>query len=225
METQAINKRLDELENKIDIILTYVNQQRLATESINDLSKDLAIIGKDFYDTAVEELDKRSIEIDPSEVTELMVTFLRNIKNIKSMMQMMEMGFDLAKEAGPILNESLIDLTRTFARLENDGYFEFARNLVPIIDNLVKGLSPKDLKDLADNVMVIVNTIKGITQPEMLRSVNSAVRIYSSIETEGIPSYSLWRLAREMNSPEMKKAIGFGVTFMKNLSKNLEKEE
>ena len=219
MEPQSMNDRISALEQKIDVILEYVNQQRLASDSVNDMTKDLSLIAKDFYDTSVEELDKRAIEIDPAEVTELVVTFLKNIRNINAMLKMMEMGFDLAKEAGPILNETVIDFTRTLAKLENDGYFEFARNLLPILDNLVKGLSPKDLKDLADNIMVIVMTIKDITQPEMLRSVNNAVKVYSSMDMDEIPSYSLWRMLKEINTPEMKKALGFAVTFLKNLSK------
>ncbi|HMM12353.1 MAG TPA: DUF1641 domain-containing protein [Bacteroidales bacterium] len=214
-----MNDRISALEQKIDVILEYVNQQRLASDSVNDMTKDLSLIAKDFYDTSVEELDKRAIEIDPAEVTELVVTFLKNIRNINAMLHMMEMGFDLAKEAGPILNETVIDFTRTLAKLENDGYFEFARNLLPVLDNLVKGLSPKDLKDLADNIMVIVMTIKDITQPEMLRSVNNAVKVYSSMDMDEIPSYSLWRMLKEINTPEMKKALGFAVTFLKNLSK------
>lgn len=219
MEPQSMNDRISALEQKIDVILEYVNQQRLASDSVNDMTKDLSLIAKDFYDTSVEELDKRAIEIDPAEVTELVVTFLKNIRNINAMLHMMEMGFDLAKEAGPILNETVIDFTRTLAKLENDGYFEFARNLLPVLDNLVKGLSPKDLKDLADNIMVIVMTIKDITQPEMLRSVNNAVKVYSSMDMDEIPSYSLWRMLKEINTPEMKKALGFAVTFLKNLSK------
>jgi len=67
--------------------------------------------------------------------------------------------------------------------------------------------------------MLILNTVKDITQPNMLKSIDNAVRMYSSIETENIPSYSIWKLMREINSPEMKKAIGFGITFMKNMSK------
>jgi uncharacterized protein YjgD (DUF1641 family) len=220
METQNINERIAALEQKIDIILDYVNQQRLASDSVSDMTKDLMLIAKDFYDTSVEELDKRAIEIDPAEVTELLVNFLKNIRNINAMLTMMEMGFDLAKEVGPIFNQSLIDFTRTLAKLENDGYFEFAKNLLPIVDNLVKGLSPKDLKDLSDNIMVIVMTLKDITQPEMLRSINNAVKVYSSMDMDQVPSYSLWRLLREINTPEMTKAFGFAITFMKNLSKH-----
>lgn len=222
MDELTINKRLDALESKIDLILEHVNLQRLNTQAITDLTNDFAIIGKDFYDTSVEELDKRNVELDPAEITDLLITFLRNIKNIREMLNMVEMGFDLLKELGPILNETLIDVIKKFGELERNGYFEFIKNLYPILDNIVKGLTKEDLKGLADNIMLIIYTVKDITQPNMLKSIDNAVRIYSSIETRDIPSYSVWKLAREINSPEMKKAMGFLMTFVKNLSENIE---
>lgn len=220
MDEQAINKRLDALEAKIDIMLDYVNRQRLSTQALDDLTGDLAIIGKDFYDTAVDELDKRQVQINPEEVTDLLITFLRNIKNFKEVMNIFEMAFDLAKEVGPIFNETIIDVTKKLAEFEEKGYFEFIKNVVPIIDEIVTGLTPQELKDLSDNIMLIIHTVKDLTQPEMLKSIDNAIHVYSSIETKDVQPYSVWKVMREINTPEMKKALGFGVTFMKNLSKN-----
>ena len=225
MEAKIINDRLDKLETKIDLLLEYVNQQRLNTSVVEDLAGDLGIIGKDFYDTAVEELDKRQVEIDPSELTDLMISFMRNIGNFKVVMNTFEMAIDLTKEIGPIAVEVIIDFTKKLAVFEEKGYFEFVKDIAPIIDNIIMGLTPKDMKDLADNIMLILNTMKDITQPNMLKSIDNAVKMYSSLETENIPSYSLWRLMREINSPEMKKAIGFAVTFMKNMSQNMEEKQ
>ncbi len=219
MGEDTINTRIDVLEKKIDLILEYVNKQRLNAAVVEDLAGDLGIIGKDFYDTAVEELDKRQVEIEPAEVTDLMISFLRNIENFKVMMNTFEMMIDLTKEIGPIANDVIIDVTKQLAILDQKGYFEFVKNIAPIIDNVVTGLSPEDLKGLADNIMLIINTVKDITQPDMLRSIDNAIKMYSSMEIEDVPSYSVWRLMREINSPEMKKAIGFGVTFLKNMSK------
>ena len=225
MEDKIINERLDKLEHKIDLLLDHVNQQRLSSTVISDLASDLGIIGKDFYDTAVEELDKRQVEIDPAELTDLMISFMRNIGNFKVVMNTFEMAIDLTKEIGPIAIEVIIDLTKKLAVLEEKGYFEFVKDIGPIIDNMIMGLTPKDMKDLADNVMLILHTMKDITQPNMLKSIDNAVRMYASMETENIPSYSVWRLMKEINSPEMKKAIGFGITFMKNMSGSIDKKK
>ncbi len=224
MEEKNINSRIDALENKIDLILEYVNQQRLNASVVEDLTADLGIIGKDFYDTAVEELDKRQVEIDLDEVTDLLISFARNIKHFKILMNTLEMAFDLVEEIGPMANEAIIDFTKQLAIFEQKGYFAFIKDIFPIIDNIIAGLTPKDMKDLADNIMIIINTVKDITQPEMLKSVDNAIKVYGNIETENIPSYSLWKFIKEINSPEMKKAMGFGITFLKNMSKNIEKK-
>jgi uncharacterized protein YjgD (DUF1641 family) len=38
------------------------------------------------------------------------------------------------------------------------------------------------------------------------------------MDIEEAPSYSIFKLMRELNQPEMKKALGFFVMFMKNLT-------
>jgi uncharacterized protein YjgD (DUF1641 family) len=54
----------------------------------------------------------------------------------------------------------------------------------------------------------------------MLKSVDNAVKVFANLEMEDIPEYSILKVMREMNKPEMKKALGFFITFMKNMSRN-----
>jgi uncharacterized protein YjgD (DUF1641 family) len=221
MEDKNIQSQINALDKKLDLILGYVNQQRLNSTVVEDLVSDLSIIGKDAYDSTVEELDKRQIELDPAELTDLAVTFLRNIGNIKKMMDLLEMGMDLTKEVGPIANEVIIDFTKNLNTYEQKGYFKFVKELEPILDNIVIGFTPKDLRELADNIVSILTLVKEMTQPEVLGTMQNAIKAFNSMETESVPSYSVWKLMREMNSPEMKKALGYGITFMKNVSKDV----
>lgn len=221
MEDKNIQSQIDALDKKLDLILGYVHQQKLNSAVVEDLVSDLGIIGKDVYDTTVDELDKRQVEIDPAEVTDLAITFLRNIGNIKKVMDLLEMGMDLGKEVSPIANEVIIDFTKKMHSFEQKGYFEFIEGIGPIIDNIVTGFGPDDLKELADHIVVILTIIKEITQPEVLDTMRNAIKAFNSMESESVPSYSVWRVMKEMNSPEMKKALGYGITFMKNVSKDV----
>lgn len=221
MEEKNIQSQIDALDKKLDLILGYVNQQRLSTTVVEDLVSDLSIIGKDAYDTTVEELDKRQIEINPSELTDVAISFIRNIGNFKKVMDLLEMGMDLSKELGPIANEVIIDFTKSLGKFEEKGYFKFFKEFTPIMDNIVAGFTPEDLRDLADSIVSILTTVKDMTQPEVLGTMQNAIKAFNSMETESVPSYSVWRVIREMNSPEMKKALGYGVTFMKNVSKDV----
>ena len=221
MEEKNIQSQIDALDKKLDLILSYVHQQKLNSNVVEDLVSDLTIIGKDAYDSTVIELDKRHVELEPSQLTDLAVTFLRNIGNIKLVMDTLEMGVDLSKELGPIANEAIIDFTKQLNTFEQKGYFKFFKEFVPIMDNIVTGFSPKDLRELADSIVSILTLVKEMTQPEVLGTMENAIKAFNSMETESVPSYSVWRLIREMNSPEMKKALGYGITFMKNVSKDL----
>ncbi len=225
MKEKNIQSQIDALDKKLDLILGYVHQQKLNSTVVEDLVSDLSIIGKDAYDSTVIELDKRQVEIEPSELTDLAVTFLRNIGNIKKMMNMLEMAMDLSDEIGPIANEAIIDFTKQLNTFEQKGYFAFVREIGPIIDNIVTGFTPKDLRELADSVVTILSIVKEMTQPEVLGTMENAIKAFNSMETESVPSYSIWRVMKEMNSPEMKKALGFGITFMKNVSKDVKIKE
>jgi uncharacterized protein YjgD (DUF1641 family) len=53
----------------------------------------------------------------------------------------------------------------------------------------------------------------------MLKAINNAVNVYKNLDVDNIEEYSLWKAFRELRSPEMRKGIGFIMTFLKNVSK------
>lgn len=215
-DTTAV--QIEALNRKVDTLLEYVNQQRLKSQAIDDLIADVSIIGKDVYDSTVSALDDHEVVLDPDQLRELGIRMARNIGNFNLLLDSLGSAMDLMKDVGPIANEVIIDTTRKLHEFEQKGYFEFMREFGRIIDNVVVHYSVEDVRLLADNVVGILDTVKNLTQPDMLKSVDNAVKVFSSMETEDVPSYSMFKLIREMNTPEMKKALGFFVSFMKNLS-------
>ncbi|MCK5137205.1 MAG: DUF1641 domain-containing protein [Bacteroidales bacterium] len=214
------SKQIAELNQKVDTILEYVNQQRLKSQAIDDLIADASIIGKDVYDSTVKALDDHEVVLEPDQLRELGIRLAQNVGNFNSMLDTLGSTMDLMKDVGPIVNEVIIDTTKKLHEFEQKGYFEFMKEFGRIIDNIVTHYDVEDVRMLADNVVAIMDTVKNLTQPEMLKSVDNAVRVFASLEMDDIPQYSVFKVMREMNKPEMKKALGFFVTFMKNLSKN-----
>lgn len=214
----SIQLQIDAINDKVDLILEYVNQQRLKSESVDDLIADVSIVGKDIYNSAVTELEDHSIEIDPDDVKMMLLKLLRNIRNINGVLDTFESAADFVQDASPIANEMIIDLIKKMNEFDKKGYFEFIAEMGKVMDNVVSHFSRDDVALLADNVVGIMETIKSMTQPEVMKSIDNAVKIYSSMEMEKIPEYSVWKLMREMNKPEMKRSLGFMVSFLKNIS-------
>jgi uncharacterized protein YjgD (DUF1641 family) len=218
MEEKALQTQIAELNQKVDLLLDYVNQQRLRTNELKDLVADVSIVGKDMYDSAVEDLDNRMVNLDLDQVKGLVLRVLRNIENMNKFLELFESMNDLMKDAGPIFNEVIIDFTKKLNDLDQKGYFEFFNEAGNIFDNIVSHYSPEDVRELSNNIVTIVETVRTVTQPEMMTAISNGIKIYKSIETENIPEYSIIKVFREMNKPEMKRALGFFVTFMKNMA-------
>jgi uncharacterized protein YjgD (DUF1641 family) len=218
--TDNTTQQIAELNQKVDVILEFVNQQRLKSNAIDDLVADASIIGKDVYDSTVKALDDREVRLEPDDLRELGIRVAQNVGNFNTLLDGLGSAMDLMKDVGPIANEVIIDTTRALHEFEQKGYFEFMKEFGAIIDNIVTHYGVNDVRMLADNVVTILDTVKDLTQPEMLKSIDTAVKVFSNMETENVPEYSIFRVMREINKPEMKKAWGFLFTFLKNMTKN-----
>jgi uncharacterized protein YjgD (DUF1641 family) len=216
---QDIQGQIDTINKKLDMLLEGMKLQQQKREETEDLVKDLSIVGNDMFKTAVVELDKAGVELDTEALMGLGFKALRNIKTFYQLFDALESANDFIKDAGPIVQDAGLTAIKHLHEFEEKGYFEFIRESGRIMDNIVTTYSKEDMRLLADNVVTILDTVKNMTQPDMLKAMNNAVSIYQHMDMENIPEYSIWKAMREMRSPEMKKGIGFFITFLKSLSK------
>ncbi len=210
--------QIKEINQKLDLLLENVYQQRLKSEMIEDLISDVSIIGKDAFESSVDILDKQGVELDGEALQLMFFKLLKNANNFSMILNMFESMVDLMKDLGPIAKETGYDIIEKFHALEQKGYFEFFKEAIKIIDNIVTHYSVEDVRLLADNIVTIMDTLKNLTQPDMLQAMNNAVNIFKDLDPTNVPEYSVWKVMRELNSPEVKRGLGFVITFMKNLT-------
>lgn len=217
---QDLQQQINDINRKLDLVLHHVDEQRLKRESVEDLLGDMSIVGKDAFQSTVSELDKRNIELNVDDLKCLSLRFIRNIDNFSQMLDTFESMMDLVKDAGPIVNEVGVDAIHKLHELDQKGYFEFMGELANIFDNVVAQYSKDDLRQLAENIPTLLEMVKNITDPKTLNAMNNAVNTFREMDTDQVQEYSLWKTFREMRSPEMKRSMGFMITFLKNLSNN-----
>lgn len=222
---QNLQNQIDDINRKLDLVLHHVNEQRLKRESVEDLLQDASIIGKDAFQSTVAELDKRDIELNVDDLKCLSLRFIRNIDNFSQMLDTFESMMDLIKDAAPIANEAGIDVIHKFHELEQKGYFDFIREVSKVFDNIVTQYSREDIRQLADNIPVILELVKNATNPEVLNSLNNAINTYKDMDSGEVKEYSLWKTFKELRSPEMKRNMGFMIMFLKNLSRQQSQEK
>ncbi len=222
MSDKNIQNQINELNAKVDIILEEVVAQRSARIEKIDLFEDLTIVGKDMFASTVTSLDKAGVELDGEALTALLIKIVRNIGTFNQMMDTLESVNDLVKDAGPIVNQIGLDAIAKFSEFEQKGYLDFIKELISITDNIVTHFSVEDVRGLADNAVSILEMVKSMTQPDMLSAITNALTVFKSMDTQDIQEYSMWKAFKAMRSPEMKRSIGFMITFLRNLSSTME---
>jgi uncharacterized protein YjgD (DUF1641 family) len=63
-----------------------------------------------------------------------------------------------------------------------------------------------------------LNTVKNLTQPDMLQTINNALGVYKQLDVQIPEKVSLLSLIKQINTPEMKRGLAFAITFLKNVA-------
>lgn len=222
---QNLQKQINDINQKLDLVLEHVNKQRLKSEMVEDLMADASIITKDAWDTTVSELDDQSIELDIDDIKQLFFKFLKNIKSFTQAIELFESANDFMKDAAPIINEMGVDAIHKLHEFEQKGYFEFISEVGRAMDKVMTHYSQEDLRKLSDNIVPVLDTVSNLTNPEMLQSLNNALSVYQEMDPDEVEEYSLWKAFRTLNSKEMRKSIGYIMTFMKKMSQETYKNK
>lgn len=213
-----IQEQIDGINRKLDLLLEEQQIQKQKRQEVEDLVKDVSIIGNDFVKSTVFELDQAGVELDGEALKSLIFRLIRNVDTINEMIEMLESASDLVRDLGPIVQQMGLDGIHKMSEFEQKGYFAFAREASQIAENVVSNFTAEDVRLLAENVVTILQTVKNLTQPDMMDALNNAVNVYKNLDPQNVQEVSLWKAFRMMNSPDMKRGIGFMLTFLKNIA-------
>jgi len=224
MADQNLEKQLQAIDKKLDLITEELAVVRRQREELNELKDDLTLVAKDLFNTAIEELEDIATFVQTGDFLHLLKKILQNTQNITMVMTKFESGLDFFEDAKPVGKELFNDTLEKLNELDQKGYFHFIKELLTVADNVVSHFTAEDVKLLGNNVITILETIKSLTQPEMLGAISNAMSIYQNLDPKDTPEYSIWRVMRELNTPEMKRGIGFIITFLKKITEEQESQ-
>lgn len=217
VSTASLQKQVDQINRKLDIILQEIELQRRHRQEMEDLKADLMRVGKDLYRTAVVELDEMHDHVDTGDVVHLFKRILRNLNNIDTTLQRLESMQDFLRDFEPISRELFLDTMRRLDEMDRKGYFEFLDELVSVGDRVVTSYGPEDVRKLGDNIVTILDTVKNLSQEDVLSTVNNALSVYRQMSVDVPDSISTWQLIRELNTPETRRGIAFLLRFQRSL--------
>lgn len=221
IEPPALEARLAALDEKLDRVLAEIDEFRRLRREAEELRDDLGRIGKDLFQTAVGELEGVAPFVRTGDFAELAKRLIRNVNTMNELLVQLESAREFLADATPLGRQLFSDGLQKMDEFDRKGYFAMAREFQRAMDNVVANFTVEDVRMLADNMVAILQTVKNVTQPQMLQAINNAVEVYQNIDFRTMEEYSLWRAFQEANKPEMRRGLGFLIVFLRNLSAHM----
>ncbi len=169
-----------------------------------ELMHDVMPIANDVFRLTVEQLEEMQEYVDLADLLGCSSAWRATASNIERMLDMLESGMDLAQTVGPMGNEAFAKSVDVLEAMEQKGYFRFARGGMQIVDNIVTSFSEEEVKQLGDNIVLILRTVKDMTQPEVMNFVRNTV----SVAEEDVPVDTSYRaLIGQMRDPNVRRGM------------------
>lgn len=191
MNEESIRIQINEINQKLDTLLAYVNQQRIKSETMDDFISDGSIVVRDVFKTSVEELDKSGVEMNMDEVKVFLVKLVKNIPAFVNLIDIMHSVLDFMNDATPIAHEMIVDGIKKLHQLEENGTID-------------------SLKKIGSN----------LSQPAIFRRVENVTNALLTVEPDDAnDDKSLWKLYKDLRSPEVRKSLSYTMRLIKEIKK------
>ena len=200
-------ERIDRLSAQVDTVLEELRRQREDRERWAELGHDLAPVARDAFATVSAELDELGADVTVDDLARLGRTLARNVRTLESLLAQLQGLADLGAEATHLAGPAMESLTARLQELEDQGYFAFARGGLDIADRVVTYLTEEDVRALGDIVVLILQTVKQMTQPEIMTMLRRTMVTVQEGEEHPVPPPSTLALLRGMRDPQPRRGL------------------
>ena len=218
-----MDQAIAELNQKIDALtaqVAYLAQQAQAAERAREeraeLLRDVMPIANDAMRLATEQLQEVEDYVDLKDMLRLVKKLARALPFIEQMLDQIDGVKDLLQILGPMSKDIFNKAESMMDEADHKGYFTFARGGLKIMDNIVTSFSEDDVQQLGDNVVLILRTLKQMTQPEVMTFLNKTV-IDVEKEVESPVDISYRSLLNQMRDPNVRRGLGLTMRMLRTV--------
>lgn len=215
---QELNQKIDALTTQVAYLTEEAQQQQRRRQEWDELKSDLTPIASDVFRISVEQLDEVESYVQLEDVLRLFKRLMRNTRNLEQMLDQMESMAALFQDLNPLSQDAFLTLMNRLDEMERKGYFTFMRGGMDIMDQVVTSFSEDDVRQLGQNVVLILNTVKQMTQPEIMHLLQNTASVMREEET--VENISMISILRQLNDPAVKRGLSKTLTVLRTVSEN-----
>ncbi len=215
---EELNQKVDLLNDQIAFLAEEARVEKRRRQEFDELKNDLTPVVSEVYQLSVRQLDEIEGYVQLEDLIRVMKRLARNTRNIEAMLDQLESLSDLSKELPPLSDDIFLMLMTRLDEMERKGYFTFMQGGMEIFDQVVTNFTEEDVKQLGENIVLILQTVKEMTQPEIMTMMRTTATVMTD---EDIPEkVSMIDIMRQLNDPSVRRGLAKTLNVLKTFSDN-----
>ena len=214
----SLAEGLEALHDKLDRIGAQVAHLYQRTQALEELRDELVPIVKDGLSALSEELAAVEHEFNSEEIAYLLRKLVRATPRLIRALDQLESLQSLGEELAPLGKEILHGGIETLDQLERQGVFRLARGGVLLAERIAAHYTEEDIRLLSDNIVTILDTVKSMTQPDILAVANEALGALHEAPAN-TRRIGLFGLLRRMRDPEVQSGMALLLELVRRLAR------
>jgi uncharacterized protein YjgD (DUF1641 family) len=219
-EVQALAAQVRTLAEQTAYLTERAREQSVRQREWDELKADLTPVANDMYAATVEQLAEVEPHVRLEDGLRLLKRLARNTRNLELMLDQLESLQDFLADVMPLSHQMVGSATAQLDALERKGYFAFAREGMGIADRVVGSFTPDDVRQLGENIVLILSTVKAMTQPEVMNLVNNLTVTFQRVEHDPKAlSTSPLSLLAQMRDPEVRRGLALTMQMLRAMAR------
>lgn len=213
-----LNQKIDALTAQVAFLAEEAQLEKRRRQEWDELKNDLTPVANEVYRLSVQQLDEVESYVQLEDMIRLMKRLMRNTRNLEQLLDQMESMGGLVQEVSPLSQDVFLTLMTRLDEMERKGYFTFFQGGMAMMDQIVTNFTEDDVRQLGDNVVLILQTVKEMTQPEIMHLMRSTASV---MREEEIPeNVSMFSILRQLNDPAVRRGLAKTLMILRTVSEN-----
>jgi uncharacterized protein YjgD (DUF1641 family) len=215
---EELNRKVDTLTTQVAFLAKEARVEQRRRQEWDELKSDLTPVASEVYQLSVRQLDEIENYVQLEDIIRVSKRLMRNTRNIEQMLDQLESLADLTREFGPISDGVFLSVMTRLDEMERKGYFAFLQGGMEIMDQIITNFSEEDVRQLGENIVLILETVKEMTQPEIMTLLSSSAHV---IREDDVPEdVSMFAILRQLNDPAVRRGLAKTLNVLKTVSES-----
>ncbi|MCO4746782.1 MAG: TusE/DsrC/DsvC family sulfur relay protein [Proteobacteria bacterium] len=125
---------------------------------------------------------------------------------------------DFIREMTPVGREAITALAARLAVWEERGLFAIGTELLGLVDKLADHYGPEDVRELSGSVVAILDTVRNVTQPDVLEFANEATDVLH--DADKVKPVGPMGAAAAVRDVEVQRGLGVALEILRHLGRS-----